>query len=196
MMQDNWLKKWKMEQTILIKEIKMEQKYTLVLQRIQEFEGVTKPNSSKHAEGSTIGKLILYQGCTCNPDNALYECYCVENAGPSTDTPRQDKRIFPRAYKLYSTPTSVTLPQKYKGTAISLYTDELPQFKDRRIHIHIGNYPQDTAGCILPCRVWTGKGYASQSTQATQELYDKLYEVGLENVTMVVREIVDMSKLA
>lgn len=161
--------------------------YRCVLQRIKEFESVLKPNSQKKAEGSTIGEFKVYHTSSLKP---VFECYCVENAGPSTDTPKQDKRIMPRTYSLYWTESSVTLPKEFKPRCISLYTNDLPSFKDRRIHIHIGNYPQDTEGCLLLCQHWNGRvGYASQSTQAVTEFYRLVAKQGIVNFVLEVREI-------
>ena len=76
-------------------------KYKLILQRLQEFKEVNKPNVSKK-EGSTLGNIelvaengsVLFTGATC------------ENIGPATDTPMRDKPIVARTYQLEWTDSS------------------------------------------------------------------------------------------
>lgn len=161
-------------------------KFIATLQRIKEFENIKKPNKTK-VEGSTLGEFVV----TNEKGNRVFSCYTIENAGPSTDTPNQDKRIVAREYKLYWTESSVTLPKEYGRKCLSLYTDELPSFKSRRIHIHIGNYPQDTEGCILLNHRSLGNGIGSESTRALKEFYDLVSREGVENFTLVVKEIED-----
>lgn len=157
----------------------------IILQRIAEFDDVYK--DGKNPQSATIGEFKIY-----NTDGeCVFKCYSVENGGESTDTPNLDKRIIARDYKLYWTESySVTLPSEYKPQCISLYTDELPNFKKRRIHIHIGNYPQDTAGCLLLCDSWDGRnGYALQSRKATKRFYDFVKEYDISDFTLTIKEI-------
>lgn len=158
--------------------------HKIILQRIKEFANIKKPNKEK-IEGSTLGTFNVFD----ENGKIVFSCYTIENAGESTDTPNQDKRIMPRVYKLYWTTSSVTLPKKYAPKCLSLYTDELPSFKDRRIHIHIGNYPQDTEGCILLNETSRGDGIGAGSTAAVGKFYDLVSRVGVENFTLEVREI-------
>ena len=160
----------------------------IILQRLAEYERVQKPPRGEivfKEEGATIGSFIVYD----ENDTEVFQCFCVENIGPSTDTPRQDKRIIPRTYKLYYTESSVALPSSHKPKCISLYTDELPSFKERRIHIHIGNYPQDTHGCLLLNYVDNKNGTGSKSTDAVRDFYNLVEKNGIENFSVEVREI-------
>lgn len=166
--------------------------YKCILQRVKEFDSVQKRADDCTKEPSTIGKFEVY----AENGKCVLECYCVENGGESTDTPNLDKRIVAREYKLKWTTTSIALPRKYKnkdkktGQGLLLYTDELPSFEKRRILIHIGNYPQDTLGCLLLCKYWNGKtGYANNSTLAVEAFYDLVAKEGVENFTLEIREI-------
>ncbi|MFD2162286.1 DUF5675 family protein [Paradesertivirga mongoliensis] len=66
--------------------------------------------------------------------------YFIEPAGPSTTKSNQDKRVPAGTYNLI-----LNVGTKY---GLRLYNDEVPQ--SRAILIHIGNYPGDTEGCLLP----------------------------------------------
>ena len=165
-------------------------KFIITLQRIKEYEKVSKPASKSGKtykdEGATIGKFIVHNA----KGEEVFSSYCVENIGPSTDTPRQDRRIMPRTYKLYWTQSGVSLPKSYAPKCLSLYTDELPSFKERRIHIHIGNYPQDTEGCLLLNYADNKNGSCAQSTKAVEDFYNLVGKEGVENFELVVKEIV------
>lgn len=176
-------------------------KFECILQRIAEFNSVIKPNVSK-VESSTIGIFEVFN----EKKELVFKSFCVENGGESTDTPNQDKRIVARDYLLKWSPTTITIPPKYRtksniskaGKAkeefldkgLLLYTNEIPSFEKRRILIHIGNYPQDTEGCLLLCKYWNKKsGFANNSTLAVCEFYDLVANFGAENFTLTIKEI-------
>lgn len=140
-------------------------------------------------ENSTIGTVELIKD-----GKVIYKCYSCENGGASTDEAGRDRRIIAREYKLYETESGVSLPKKFlkengKKRCISLYTDNLPSFKSRRIHIHIGNAPQDTEGCILFGEVDNKNGTIANSTNAILKIYDLCFKEGLENCLLNIIEI-------
>lgn len=163
---------------------------TITLQRKKEYDNVEKPPNAKtgrvyKTESSTIGELVV----TDEKGAQLFKCCTCENGGPSTDTPNQDKRIVARTYQLYWTESGVALPKEWKPKCLSTYTDERKEHKGRRIHIHIGNYPQDTEGCILLGYADNGNGTIGSSTDAVKNFYDLVQKHGVENFRLQVREI-------
>lgn len=163
---------------------------TITLQRKKEYDNVEKPPNAKtgrvyKTESSTIGELVV----TDEKGAQLFKCCTCENGGESTDTPNQDKRIVARTYQLYWTESGVALPKEWKPKCLSTYTDERKEHKGRRIHIHIGNYPQDTEGCILLGYADNGNGTIGQSTDAVKNFYDLVQKHGVENFRLVVKEI-------
>lgn len=160
-------------------------KYLLELQRLKEFSAVKAKGT---VEGSTIGEMTL----TSEIGEELFKGYTCENIGPSTDTPKQDKRIVAREYDLEFSQTSKnsnSLLGKWKNKALWLKCKELPQFANRRILIHVGNYPQDTEGCILVGKREGNNGTVSNSTESIIKLFDIIDKVGVDNVKLVVKEI-------
>lgn len=160
-------------------------KYLLELQRLKEFAAVKAKGT---VEGSTIGVITL----TSEIGEELFKGYTCENIGPSTDTPKQDKRIVAREYDLEFSQTSKnsnSLLGKWKNKALWLKCKELSSFASRRILIHVGNYPQDTEGCILVGKREGNNGTVSNSTESIIKLFDIIDKVGVDNVKLIVREI-------
>lgn len=163
----------------------------IIVKRRKEYKAVRWVRKGKElpVEDSTISDVTFLKD-----NKEVYKCYCLENGGESTDTPKQDKRIVAREYKLYETKSSVSLPKEYTinngiKRCISLYTDELPSFKNRRIHIHIGNAPQDTEGCLLFGEIDNKNGTIAKSTVAIQKAYNLMFLEGLENCKLKIIEI-------
>lgn len=165
--------------------------FYIIVERKKEYEGIQKRGRAK-IEGSTIGRLNIYEAdniIDIKDKESLFNCFTLENAGASTDTPRQDKRIMPREYNIEWSTTSVSLPKQYKGKGLLLSCDSImPSFRRRRILIHIGNYPQDTEGCLLLGLKDNNNGTIGQSTDAVLQFYNFVKVRGVENFILFIKE--------
>lgn len=170
-------------------------KYKVIVQRISEHKDIKSPRFS-HLEDSTLSNVEVQD----ENGKVVFKCFCCENIGESTDTPKQDKRIIAREYELewtYST-KNATLSKYYPkwkskdgklNKALWLTCDKvLPSFRNRRILIHIGNYPQDTEGCLL-FGYTKGAGIVGGSTNCINDFFTFVKKEGVENFTLVVKEI-------
>lgn len=160
---------------------------TLILQRILECKNV-KDLKGK-TENSTIGTLTLKS----DDSKVLFSGFTCENDGPSTDTAMQDKRIIAREYNLEWTQTSKNANKtlgKWQNKAILLTCDgTLPNFRNRRILIHVGNFPTDTEGCILVGISKSDKGCVNSSVNAIIKLFDAIDKIGINSVKLTILEV-------
>ena len=167
------------------------QKYKLILQRLKEYSKVKGTGSAKgkQDEPSTIGRVQLLN----EKGETLFKCYSCENGGESSDTPNQDKRIIARAYDLRFSSSGVNgdcarnfpqwqvknnqCPVKINdGTSganvvIWLTCKDKPEFAKRRIHLHSGNCPQHTLGCILLGYTDNKDGTISNSAKCVSDFF-------------------------
>lgn len=160
---------------------------TLTVQRIKEYKNVK--DLKGRAEDSTIGIVTL----TDESGKTLWRGYSCENAGPSTDTPMQDKRIVAREYDLeWTSTTKNTNMSLYKWRNIALWVTcdrELKSFRNRRILIHCGNFPSDSEGCILIGTAENKRGAVNSSVVAIIDLFTAIDKLDPKNVKLVVKEI-------
>lgn len=176
----------------------------IVIQRKEEYAGVIK-NSSKKAEGSTVGELRVYD----EKGENIFSCFTLENKGESTSESGQDKRILAGVYYLRWTSSSTNsgLAIKYdywkkenhlekikdgtqgKNIAAWVMSDTIKNHNKRRILIHIGNYPQDTLGCILCGYINGNNGKIGNSTKAINDLFLLFEKYGIENFKLTIKEI-------
>lgn len=167
--------------------------FNIIVKRQKEYTGIQKPNKTK-IEGSTIGVVNIVETAgrfyPNGSEKILWECFSLENEGESTDTAGQDKRIIAREYNIEWTTTSVCVPKSFKEQGILLSCDSvLPSFRRRRILIHIGNYPQDTLGCLLFGYKDNGNGTIGKSTDAITDFYNFVKEREIGNFRLIIKEI-------
>lgn len=171
-------------------------RYTITLQRLKEYQNVKKPNKEK-LEDSTIGSFSVYDN---EKGEVVFECFTCENGGPSSDVVGSDKRILPRTYHLKWTESKVKLPDDFKPRCITTICPNDPAHEPRRIHIHIGNYPQDTEGCLLLNYNDNKNGTCGRSTDACRDFYAFVSKYGevvsegkdkglITNFELIVKEI-------
>ncbi len=160
--------------------------YCLKVKRESEHKGILYKNKK---EDSTLGSVILEDV----NGKELWKGYSLENIGPSTDTPNQDRRIVAREYQLEWTATTKNSNSKlgkFRNKALLVTCKELPSFRHRRILIHTGNYPQDTEGCILLGKgVDKKQGIILKSVDAINELFAILEKLSIKEVSLKVEEI-------
>lgn len=160
--------------------------YCLKVKRESEHKGILYKNKK---EDSTLGLVVLEDV----NGKELWKGYSLENIGPSTDTPNQDRRIVAREYQLEWTATTKNSNSKlgkFRNKALLVTCKELPSFKHRRILIHTGNYPQDTEGCILLGKgVDKKQGIILKSVDAINELFAILEKLSIKEVSLKVEEI-------
>lgn len=158
--------------------------YKIRIQRLFKSEPYTKKGFS---EAGMIGELevVRAEGGTLGS-----KLYTMENDTIGEEA-NADLAIPAGVYTLRwhtsSRPTSIKLKGgKYKALHICRENDE--GFNARYILIHIGNYPQDTLGCVL-----VGKGYVSnmikESKRGIKELYDIVEARGPESFELIINDI-------
>lgn len=160
--------------------------YCLKVKRESEHKGILYKNKK---EDSTLGSVVLEDV----NGKELWKGYSLENIGPSTDTPNQDRRIVAREYQLEWTATTKNSNSKlgkFRNKALLVTCKELPSFRHRRILIHTGNYPQDTEGCILLGKgIDKKQGIILKSVDAINELFAILEKLNIKEVSLKVEEI-------
>ena len=117
-----------------------------------------KINRFKNIYDGTIGKLTIM-----DDGKRLFECFTLEPAGGDTTQRGKDRRIPAGRYQMqwYASPSQ-------KRMCPLLWNESVP--KD--ILIHPGNFPKDTAGCIL-----VGDGYNSAGVSNSVQTYNSFFKI-------------------
>ena len=122
---------------------------------------------------STISAFVI-------PDEGITGFF-LEPAGPSTTVANQDRRIPEGSYQLEP------FSGKTHKNVFRLSNEQVS--KDRYILIHIGNYPDDTAGCLMP-----GCSYEQDKVNASgdkfKEVEGYLNSKGAENVRFNIYNVI------
>lgn len=159
--------------------------YRIEVQREKEVKNVKWKGKT---ENSTLGTLRIIDAT----GKIVYTCKTMENGGPSTDTPNQDKRIVAREYRLKTRGTGVCIPAKYNKQGIWIVDPNNPNFEKRFIMIHIANGPQDIEGCLGLGKTFSTSipGLVNSSKIAVTEFYDFIHaNGGVSNFILVIKEI-------
>jgi hypothetical protein len=120
---------------------------------------------------STIGEYTI--------DDSEIKGYMLEEKGPSTLTPRLDKRIPVGVYSLRWHNGS-----RYKGV-LNLFNDMVPE--SRCILIHTGNSSRDTSGCLLPGTT-RGKDFVGNSRVRVEEINEYVRKEGVGGAQIIITE--------
>lgn len=177
----------------------------IVIQRKEEYENVKKNKNDKNAETSTVGNLSVYN----EKGENIFSCFTLENGGESTSESGTDRRILAGVYYLRwtssSTNSGLAIQYNYwkkanhlekikdgtqgRNIAVWVMSDKIKNHNKRRILIHIGNYPQDTLGCILCGYINGNNGKIGNSTKAINDLFLLFEKYGIENFKLTIKEI-------
>ena len=119
-----------------------------------------KINRFKNIHDGTIGKLSIV-----DEGKKLFSCFTLEPAGGDTTERGKDRRIPAGRYQMEWHNSS-----RQKRMCPLLYNDLVP--KSRYILIHPGNFPKDTAGCIL-----VGENYTAAGVTNSVKTFNALFKI-------------------
>ena len=120
-----------------------------------EVQGLIIQNRIEEGNNYTISEFYTIS------DGQDVNGYMLEPAGPSTSIANQDRRIPEGVYNIKNY-SSDNYPNNFV-----LYNEDVS--KDRKILYHIGNYGEDTEGCVLPGSI-KGNGVVYDSKEKFDEL--------------------------
>ena len=119
-----------------------------------------KINRFKNIPDGTIGKLTI-----TDDGKRLFECFTLEPAGADTTQSGKDRRIPAGRYQMqwHNSPSQ-------RRICPLLWNESVP--KERYILIHPGNFPKDTAGCIL-----VGDGHSAAGVTNSVKTFNALFKI-------------------
>ena len=173
----------------------------IIIERTDEYENVKKGNT---AEPSCVGVLKIFDEKKEN----IFTCFTLENGGESTSESGQDKKILAGNYYLRWTSSStngslaknysywrkenhlkkITDGTKRNNIAVWIMSNTIKKHNERRILIHVGNYPQDTLGCILCGYTNNNNGIIGNSTKCINDLFLIFEKYGIDNFELEIKD--------
>ena len=157
-----------------------------------DITGMVVDLSDVQSEGGTVGgdgggASLIYQRTTetdLSTTGSFYipgtkiRGYILEPAGPSTTKSGLDRRIPAGTYNVIK-----NIGSKY---GLRLYNDQVPQ--SRAILLHIGNYPGDTEGCLLPGSS-IGLNFVGGSGSMINQIMNYFDQTGYAGATITIYDI-------
>lgn len=167
--------------------------YKIILTRLIE---VANAHNPKKPEGSTLGQFQIFD----ENERKIFDCFTIENAGPSSNVRGSDKRILPGEYYLEwcDSGTNASLAKKFpkwklpngRNKTLWIKSKTIPDFDGRLVRIHVANYSNDVEACIGLGYYKNDKlGHISQSIVCMNDFQNLMEKLDLKNVSFIIKDI-------